>query len=56
MDWNDAAKDVWQLAWSHRGELGKVISMLRRKRHGASGDEPLVTEVDPVSWTELRRS
>ncbi len=43
MDWNDAAKDVWQSVWSHREEFGKVISMLWRKRHGASGDEPFVT-------------
>ena len=40
MDWNDA---VWQKAWSHREELGKVISMVWGKLHGASGDEPLVT-------------
>ena len=39
MDWNDAVKDVW----GYREELSKVISMLWRKRHGASGDEPLVT-------------
>ena len=43
MEWNDAAKIVGQFAWSHRGELGEVISMIRRKLPGASGDEPLVT-------------
>ena len=43
MELNDAAKDVWQSVWSHPEWLGKVISMLWRKRHGASGDEPLVT-------------
>ena len=37
MDWNDVAKIVGQFA------LGEVISMIRRKLPGASGDEPLVT-------------
>ena len=39
MDWNDAAKDVGQAAWSHREEFVKVISMVWRKVHGASGDD-----------------
>ena len=43
MDWNDVAKIVGQFAWSHRGGLGELISMIRRKLPGASGDEPLVT-------------
>ena len=37
MDWSDVAKIVGQFA------LGEVISMIRRKLPGASGDEPLVT-------------
>ena len=37
MDLNDVAKIVGQFA------LGEVISMVRSKLPGASGDEPLVT-------------
>ena len=43
MDWNDAGKDLLQLVWAQREWVVKVISMPWRKRHGASGDEPLVT-------------
>ena len=43
MDWNDVVKIVGQFALSHRGELGKGLSMVCGKLHGASGDEPLVT-------------
>ena len=43
MDLNDAGKDLLQSVWNHREWVVKVISTLWRKRHGASGDEPLVT-------------
>ena len=43
MDWNDAGKIVGEFALSQPGELGKGLSMLWRKLHGASGDEPFVT-------------
>ena len=43
MDSYDADKDVGQSVLSHPEWLGKVISMVSGKPHGASGDEPLVT-------------
>ena len=43
MDLNDAGKNVLQEVWIHREWVVKLISMIRRKLPGASGDEPLVT-------------
>ena len=43
MDLNDFAKDVVQTVWSHREQFVKLMSMVRSKVHGASGDEPPVT-------------
>ena len=42
MDLNDA-KDIVQTVWNHQEPFVKLISMIRRKLPGASGDEPLVT-------------
>ena len=42
MDLNDFAKDLLQVS-THREWVVKAISMLWRKQHGASGDEPPVT-------------
>ena len=43
MDLNDFAKDLLQSVSTHRDWVVKAISMLWRKQHGASGDEPPVT-------------
>ena len=43
MDLNDFAKDLLQSVSTHREWVVKAISMLWRKQHGASGNEPPVT-------------
>ena len=43
MDLNDVTKDIVQPVWNHQEQFVKLISMVRSKVQGASGDEPLVT-------------
>ena len=43
MDLNDFAKDLLQSVSTHQEWVAKLMSMVRSKVHGASGDEPPVT-------------